>query len=130
MGKEPRGFHAARKHSLDLIGGDALLAGAHQVDHLEPQVQGEMGTLKDGSLFYGELPLALIALAKSKASGLAFHLSNAVGVGIATMRANWTVRPKPALNIRESGFLADEVGGVENGSGHGKSPMTKTYIKR
>ncbi len=41
VGKEPSGFHAARKHPLDLIGRNALLAGAHQVNDLEPQMQGQ-----------------------------------------------------------------------------------------
>ena len=56
--------------------------------------------------------LALVALVKAKASGLAFHLANALGVSIAAMRAYRTVRPKPALDIRESGFLVEELRGV------------------
>src|SRR5579871_6391773 len=38
VSKEPSGFHAARKHPLDLIGRNALLAGAHQVNDLKPKV--------------------------------------------------------------------------------------------
>jgi hypothetical protein len=110
VGKKPSGFHAARKHPLDLIGGDTFLAGAHQVDNLEPQMQRKVGTLKDGPLSDGELPLALVALVKAKASSLAFHLASALSVGIAAMRANWTIWPKPTLDIRESSFLVEELG--------------------
>jgi hypothetical protein len=119
VGKEPSGFHAARKHPLDLIGGDALLAGAHQVDNLKPQMQGKVGTLKDGSLPNGEVALALVAFMKAKAGGFALHLADALGIGIAAMRASGAVRPKPALDIRKSGFFVDELRGVEYGGGHG-----------
>ena len=42
VSKKPSGFHAARKHSLDLIGGNAFLASAHQVNNLKPQMQGKV----------------------------------------------------------------------------------------
>src|ERR1700733_1480794 len=118
VGEEPSGFHAARKHPLDLIGGNSFLAGAHQVDDLKPQMQRQVGALEDGSLPNGELSLALVALVKAKTSGLAFHLANALCVGVTAMRAYRTIRPKPALDIRESGFLVEELRGVENGSSH------------
>jgi hypothetical protein len=82
-------------------------------------MQGQVGTLKDGSLSNGELAFALVALVKAEASSLALHLADALGVGIAAMRANRTIRPKPALDIRESGFLVEKLRGVEKGSGHG-----------
>ena len=37
--EEPCSLHAARKHPLDLVGADALLAGAHQMNGLQPKVQ-------------------------------------------------------------------------------------------
>jgi len=40
MSQKPRGFHAALKDALDLIGRDAFLAGAHQVNDLQPEMQG------------------------------------------------------------------------------------------
>ena len=39
MAEEPRGLHAARQHPLDLVGRNAFLAGAHQVDDLQPKMQ-------------------------------------------------------------------------------------------
>ncbi len=39
MRQVPRGLHAAREHALYLARADALLAGAHEVDDLKPQVQ-------------------------------------------------------------------------------------------
>jgi hypothetical protein len=69
-------------------------------------------------LAHSEWFAAIVALAKAKASGLAFHLADAFGVGIAAMRANRTVRPKPALDVRKSGFLVKELRGIENGGGH------------
>ena len=119
MGEEPSGFHAAREHALNLVGGDAFFAGAHQMDNLEPQMQRKVGTFKDSSLLNSELTLAFVAFVEAKASGLALHLADTVGICVAAMRANRTMRPKPALHIRESGFLVDEVRGVKNGSGHG-----------
>jgi hypothetical protein len=126
VSEKPSGFHAARKHPLDLIGRDALLAGARQVDNLKPQMQRQVGTLKDGSLSNGELSLALVAFVKAKAGSLALHLADALGVGIAAMRANRPSRPKPVLYIRESSVFVDEVGGVEDRGSH-ESKVPKEF---
>ncbi len=119
MGKKPSGFHAAFKHTLNLAGGDAFLAGAHQMDDLKPQMQRKVGTLKNSSLTHSELALAFVAGAKAKAGSLAFHLANAVRIGIAAMRAHWPIRPQLALDVGERGFFVLKAWIVENGSGHG-----------
>jgi hypothetical protein len=77
-------------------------------------------TLKDGSLPNGELPLTFVAIVKAKTGRLTLHLADALRVGIATVRANWTVRPKLALDIRESGGFVVEAGIVKSGLGHGR----------
>ena len=120
MGQKPGGLHATRKHSLDLAGRNALLAGAHKVDHLQPKAQRKVRALKDSSLSNGELPLAFVAIVKAKASCVALHLAEALRVSIATVRANWPVWPKLALDIRESGGFIVEAGIVKGGFGHGR----------
>ena len=89
MSKKPSGFHAAREHPLNLIGGDALLAGAHKVDDLEPQVKRQVRGLEDRLLAHSEGLLALIALVKAKAGGFAIELTNTACIGVSTMRASW-----------------------------------------
>jgi hypothetical protein len=83
-------------------------------------MQRKVGTLEDSSLSYGEVALAFIALVKAKASGLAFHLANALAVSITAVGAYWSVWPKLAFDVPESGLFVDEVLGVENGTGHGR----------
>src|ERR1035441_1050750 len=83
MGKKPSGFHAARKHPLNLVGRNALLAGAHQMDDLQPKVQRQMRRLENGPHAHSEGPAALIALAQAETGGLASHLVNALRVGVA-----------------------------------------------
>jgi hypothetical protein len=51
---------------------------------------------------------------KAKASGLAFHFVDAARVSVAAMRAYRTIRPKTALDICESNFLVEKLGGVES----------------
>ncbi len=119
MGKEPSGFHAARKHPLDLIGRDAFLACAHQVNNLEPKAQGQVRTFKNGSLTNSKLATTFIAIVKAKASGLALHLANAVRIGVAAMRANRPIGPKFALDIRESGSFVVEPAIIKSGLGYG-----------
>ena len=111
VSEEPSGFHTAREHPLDLIGRYAFLAGAHQMDDLKPKVQRQVREFKDGPLAHSKLALALIALAKAEAGGFAWHLANALLVGIAAMRANWAIRPELALDVVESGFFVFESGG-------------------
>jgi hypothetical protein len=102
VSKMPSGFHAERKHPLNLTGRYAFLAGAHQVDNLMPKMQWKMRRLEDSSLPNSELPFALVAIVKAKAGSLSFHLANALRLRIAAVRANWSSPPKLAFDIRES----------------------------
>ena len=126
MAKEPCGFHAALKHTLDLAGADALLAGAKQVDHLQPQMQRQMRGLKDGPHAHGEWLAAVIALVEAHAGGCASHLADARSISVAAVRADRTVRPKLRFDIGESAFFGLELGGIEHRLGHGTSPMART----
>lgn len=117
MSEEPCGLHGALQHPLDLAGADALLAGAHQMNDLQPQVKWQMGRLEDGPLANGELPFAGIALVQADPGGFAGQATNAVG--LTAMRADGAVRPKLAFDVSESGFFGLKVRGVENGLGHG-----------
>ncbi len=119
MPEKPSGFHTARKHPLNLIGRNAFLAGAHKVDNLKPKAQRKVRTLEDSSLSHSELTTAVIANVKAKASGIAMHLANTFRITISTVRANWAVRPKLALDIRESGSFIVEAGIIKGGLGHG-----------
>ena len=119
MAEEPCGFHAARQHPLNLVGRNALFAGAHQMDNLQPKMQRKVRAFKDGSLTNGELALALVAFAKAKAGSLAMHELDTRGIGIPAMRANWPIWPQLALDVLESGGFGLKVRGVENGIGHG-----------
>jgi hypothetical protein len=119
VSEKPSGFHAAFEHPLNLAGRDAFLAGAHQVNNLKPKMQRQVRAFKDGSLSNGELALALVAIVKAKARGLAFHLANALRVSIAAVRAYGAVWPQLALDIRESGGFIVEAGSGENWIGHG-----------
>ena len=47
MPEEPRGLHAAIEHPLNLPGRNAFLAGAHEVDDLQPKVQRQMRGLEN-----------------------------------------------------------------------------------
>jgi hypothetical protein len=42
VAEKPSGFHAARKHPLNLAGRNAFLGRAHKVNDLQPKVQRQM----------------------------------------------------------------------------------------
>jgi len=52
------------------------------------------------------LALALVALMKAKASGLSRQFADALRISIATMRANWPIRPKQWFDVGESHFFS------------------------
>ena len=118
MSEVPCGFHAATKHSLKLAGRNSFLAGAHQVDDLEPEMQGQMAAFKDGPHTHGKGLTAGVALVQADPGGLALH-----GAGLAqnaAMGAGTAIGPKVGLHIGESRFLGLEMGGIQDGLGHGR----------
>src|SRR5579863_3415040 len=120
MAQMPSGFHAASEHALNLAGRDTLLAGAHKVDDLQPQMQRQMGRLEDGSHTHGKGFAAFVALIKAAPSSLAFHLAKAFRIAVAAMMANWTIWPQARLNVRECGVLILEAIFGKNRAGHSK----------
>lgn len=123
--QEPRGFHAALKHPLDLAGRNALLAGAHQVNDLKPQMQRKVAVLKDGADADGEGAAASVAFAKADAAALALQTTN-VFRGRATVWASRSARPKQRFNVSESRFFVVEMGRAQNRLCHGMSPYVET----
>jgi hypothetical protein len=119
VSEKPSGFHAANEHSLNLAGSNALFASAHQMDDLQPKMKGQMRGLENGSHAHGERLAAFIAFVETKASGLAFHLVDALMINVAAMMTSWSMRPKTAFDISESAFLVLELRGGKNGFGHG-----------
>jgi hypothetical protein len=117
MPEEPSGLHAAAKHSLDLPSRNAFLAGAHQVDDLEPQVQRQVAILEKGAHADRKGLLAGVAFVEARARRLAIQRTDARRA--ATERANGAVRPKPRLNVCESASFGQELGFVQNGLSHG-----------
>jgi hypothetical protein len=119
VAEKPSGFHAARKHSLDLIGRDTFLASAHKMDNLKPEMQRQMRRLEDSSLSHGEWLAAFPAIVKTFAGSFAGRLGNALGIAIAAVRASRPVRPKQRLDVRKGGVFVLEAVFGKNGMGHG-----------
>lgn len=117
MGQVPSGFHAGLEHPLDLPGAHALLARAHEVDHLKPEVQRQVAILKDRAHADGKRLAAGVALAKADPA-LTSQPSN-VFFGRAAMRADRTLRPQRRLNMGESRFFVVEMQCTQDWMCHG-----------
>jgi len=116
--EEPSGFHAATEHALNLVSRNALFAGAHEMDDLQPQLQGQMGRLEDGPHSDGKGLLAGVALVEPRTGGLALQATQALP--LPAVMADGAGRPKPSLDIGEGGGFILEVGGGKNGGSHGE----------
>jgi hypothetical protein len=103
---------------LNLASCDPFFAATKQMDDLQPKMQRQMTILENSSHSHSEGFLAGVALAEAGAGGLAVQATDALG--LSTMRANGTIRPKLRLDIGEGGFLGHELRGGQNGVGHGK----------
>jgi len=120
MAKMPSGFHAAAKHPLKLARADTFLAGAKQMDGLQPHSQGKVAILENRALAHRKgRATARIALAQAD-HGDAFGVFLA-GLGMdvqatdflcprAAMRANRSFGPKLAFDVIKRGLLAKEPG--------------------
>ena len=65
MPKVPRSFHATAKHPLKLPRADAFLAGAKQMDGLQPHAKRQVTILENRTLAYGKGLAAGVALVKA-----------------------------------------------------------------
>ncbi len=113
VAKEPCGFHAAFEHPLNLPGRNAFLAGAHEMDDLQPKMQRQVRVLEKSSHAYRERFFAGVALAEAGTRGFAVQTANLRG--FATVRANRTIWPKRGFDISESGCFGLEMRGGKNG---------------
>jgi hypothetical protein len=113
VGHEPCRFQGHAKGAVQLVAGNALLACAHQIDGLQPQVHGNMAAFKDGADFDGKRLAASIAFPQADAGRLAAHL--AAFAHNAAMRANPATRPDARFDIGVSGFFIVEFGAGQNG---------------
>jgi hypothetical protein len=116
--KEPSGLHAAIKHALDLPGRDAFLAGAKQMDDLQPQMQRQVAILKNRPHADCEGLLAGVALVQARTRRLAVQAANAPR--LAAVRANGAVRPQARLDVSEGCGLILKMRGRKYGLGHGE----------
>jgi hypothetical protein len=120
MTQEPRGLHATVEGSLKLTSADPFLAGAEQIDGLEPYPHWDVARLKHSSDLDGERRPASIALVETGTIGFASQPTN-VFCRCSAMRANRTGRPQSSLNEFVGSFLIMEMSGGKDGL-HGLSP--------
>lgn len=127
MAEEPCGLHGTLQHPLDLTGTDAFLGCAEQVDDLKPQMQRQVRGFKDRTDANRKRLFAGVALAQAKPRGLAVQASDAIR--LATVRADRTVGPQARFDVGECSGFGLELRGVENGLGHGLSPVASHYME-
>lgn len=126
MAHEPRRLVGHLDRAVELVGADALLAPAHQVEGQQPLVQGHMALLQHGADRDRELTLAIVAVIEALAVGFlgAFDLMDAARLGL-TVRAHGTVGPAGGLQVFAGcvGVIEDRIGEV----GHGSIPYEPKY---
>src|SRR5206468_10558577 len=100
---------------VELVAGDALLAGHHEIDRLQPIAERDMACLKYSVDRYPELLPTGITLIYAGPRGLPAKQSDPGS--LAAMDADRAIRPNDAFQLRIGFRLVDEVGLVEN-AGH------------
>src|SRR6202044_295930 len=118
VSEEPRGFHAAFENALNLIGRDTFLAGAHQMNDLQPQMQRQVRRLEEGPHAHGKGLATFFAVVEAATGGFALHFLDALRVTVAAMRTNWAVRPKSGLDKFEGSIFILEAIFGKNRTGH------------
>jgi hypothetical protein len=125
MAEEPCGFEAAAEGPMKLAGRDALLAAAHQVDGLKPDMHRHVARLKHSPHAHSERLPAGAAFPKAGARALAFQLRCfAYRAAVRTERA---IGPQSAFDIGDSGFFVAELRGVKGGL-HGGFPCSAIIL--
>jgi hypothetical protein len=125
MPDEPASFEIDAQGAAELVSTETLLAAAHQVHRLQPDVHRHMAFLEDGADFDGERLAAGIALVGTDPGALA--LQRAALVHNAAMRADAPGGPHNSLDVGIGGLLVAEAGFVKNGLGHDISPCEDLY---
>ena len=96
MAHEPSGFVGDSGHSVNLMSGHALFAGAHQVSAPEPFMQGNVGVLEHGAHGDTELLTASVAFPDALANwflGIGASSEFASVVDFSTVRTNRAIGP-------------------------------------
>ena len=114
---EPSGLYGHAEGAMQLVAADTLLAGAHQMHGLEPQVHFDMAGLEHRSDLGGKGLHAGVALPQTNARGLATKFADALSAAVA-MRADWAIRPDARFEESKSSFLVLEMLGGEDRLGH------------
>jgi hypothetical protein len=107
MAHEPRGLVRDVERAVQLMGGNALLAGRHQVESLQPLVQGNVRPLHHGLLRDSEILPAFLR-------GAAVHAGPLRLVGAvdrAAVGAHRAIRPQDAFKKRAGRIVVAEVVG-------------------
>ena len=84
-----------------------------------------MAVLENGPLAHRKSLAASVALAQARTAGFARQAADPGLIRVAAMGANRAFRPKPFLDIGKSGVFVVEMGGGNQGLGHGISPMAR-----
>lgn len=111
VGHEPRGLVGHAKSSVELVAAHALFAGAEQEHGLKPDVELDLGLLKDGAYGHAELLTASVALPQAGAGGL--PLKSVVVANDPAVGADRAVRPAHPLQVLAGSFGVLEVGLVK-----------------
>ena len=115
-------FSCRRQAPLQLARRNAFLAGAHQMDGLQPQAQRQVAILKYAANAHRERFAAGVALVKARAGRLAAQLADLVATRIA-MRADGAVRPQFAFNVFKRGCFVVKARVVKNRISHWFAPL-------
>lgn len=119
MRQKPCGLNGNAEDTGELMGAEALLAGRHQVNSLEPHVQLDVAGFEDSPDFDSERLPAGIAVVDADPS--AFALQRPRLINHAAMWADAPCRPQPRFDEGVSCFFAMEMCGRKDGR-HGVSP--------
>jgi hypothetical protein len=106
---EPRGFQGYAENAVKLVRTHSFFGRAQQMDSLQPNPQGNVASLEDGSYLHGEGLAAFVALANANTGRFALHEPDARRIGIAAMRTDRTIRPNPRFDVGIGGVFVVKV---------------------
>jgi len=107
VGHKPGRLVGHTEHALKLLRAHALLAGAHQVAGLQPDVKLDLAGLEHSADRDGELLAALSALVQAGAMGGAGELVELVDHS--AVRTDDAIGPAQTFKVRARGFFVLEV---------------------
>ena len=126
VSEKPCGLEATAEGTVELTGRDPLLAGAHQIDSLKPDVHRHVAKLEHTAHAHREWLAAGAAFPQAGARALALQLR--CFADRAAVRTNRTIGPQSAFDIGDSGFFVAKLRGVKGGLHGGCSPQPRFYL--